>query len=450
MFTREEDVEAHALRRQGWSISAIARHLDRDRKTIRAHLNEEHEAGVRAPAGVDGFAPFVAFVSQRLTDDPHLRGRVLERELRELGFAASYQSLTREIRNRGLRPHCEACAGVSGRATIEIEHPPGVETQWDWLELPDVPWGGTGLIQVGALAHSGMLRGMFAESMSTPHLLQAMDGVARRLGGLTKSWRIDRMAGAVIPGSDRLCAAFADAAKYYGVAVTLCPPRRANRKGVVEAGNDYLAQSWWRTARAHDPEEAQRSLDRFCTHVADDRPRHGATVGELARREGLRPIPERPYPAVIEVRRSVTWGALVSFEGNRYSVPPAFVDGHVLVHAPLGADFLELRSMTGEVLRRHRRRPAGAGAVVRTDADRADLERLVLSTFTTAAPCRRKPNRPPSEAAQTLADDLRSAHNSAGAPQTGRDVSDTGDASRQNASGSTVVSLQRYAEWVSR
>lgn len=31
MFTHGEDVEAHALRKRGWSYSAIARHLGRDR-----------------------------------------------------------------------------------------------------------------------------------------------------------------------------------------------------------------------------------------------------------------------------------------------------------------------------------------------------------------------------------------------------------------------------------
>jgi len=35
MLTQGEDVEAHALRERGWSISAIARHLGHDRKTIR-------------------------------------------------------------------------------------------------------------------------------------------------------------------------------------------------------------------------------------------------------------------------------------------------------------------------------------------------------------------------------------------------------------------------------
>ncbi len=34
MLTQEEDVEAHHLKQRGCSISAVARHLGRDRKTI--------------------------------------------------------------------------------------------------------------------------------------------------------------------------------------------------------------------------------------------------------------------------------------------------------------------------------------------------------------------------------------------------------------------------------
>ena len=49
MFTGNEDMEATALREQGWSISAIARHLGRDRKTVRDHLNGD-PGGRRAPA----------------------------------------------------------------------------------------------------------------------------------------------------------------------------------------------------------------------------------------------------------------------------------------------------------------------------------------------------------------------------------------------------------------
>ncbi len=48
-------------------------------------------------------------------------------EVGRLGYPRSYPSFVRAVRAAGLRPHCEPCRGVSSRATIEIEHPPGEE-----------------------------------------------------------------------------------------------------------------------------------------------------------------------------------------------------------------------------------------------------------------------------------------------------------------------------------
>src|SRR6266542_7851 len=138
LLTWGDDVEVHALRRRGWSISAIARHTGRDRKTVRGYLNGERTPGVRKRA-VDPFAPFLGYVTARLIEDPHLWAITLFDELVGLGFVLSYQSLTREIRARKLRPACLACAGATGRVNSVIEHPPGAETQWDWLDLPDPP-----------------------------------------------------------------------------------------------------------------------------------------------------------------------------------------------------------------------------------------------------------------------------------------------------------------------
>lgn len=47
MLSLEEDVQAQALRQQGWSISAIARHLGVDCKTVRADLSGERVPGRR-------------------------------------------------------------------------------------------------------------------------------------------------------------------------------------------------------------------------------------------------------------------------------------------------------------------------------------------------------------------------------------------------------------------
>ncbi len=45
MLTREDDIDAHALHKRGWKISAIATHLGRDCKTIRAYLKGDRVPG---------------------------------------------------------------------------------------------------------------------------------------------------------------------------------------------------------------------------------------------------------------------------------------------------------------------------------------------------------------------------------------------------------------------
>jgi IS30 family transposase len=68
MLTWGDDVEVHALRERGWSIAAIARHLDRDPKTIRAYVRGERTPGRRRMAP-DPLGPFVAYLAARFADD---------------------------------------------------------------------------------------------------------------------------------------------------------------------------------------------------------------------------------------------------------------------------------------------------------------------------------------------------------------------------------------------
>ena len=252
MLTWGESVEAHALRKRGWSVSAIARHLDRDRKTVRAYLAGQREPGERKPAGPDRFGRFAEYCRIRFADDPHLFATALFEEVRELGYRGSYPSFTRALRSRGLRPRCERCAAAAtpGEYAI-IEHPPGEETQWDWVELPDPPawwgWGKTAHLLTGALSASGKWRGVLAESEEQPYLVASLHAVCERLGGVTRRWRFDRMSTVCHPESGDLTASFAEVAKYYGVAVDVCPSRRGWRKGVVEKANHAAAQRWWRT-----------------------------------------------------------------------------------------------------------------------------------------------------------------------------------------------------------
>jgi transposase len=405
MLTAEEDMEISSLKKRGWSISAIARHVGHDRKTVRAYLSGEREPGVRATVVPDVFDRLEPYVRQRLVGDPHVRATVLFCEVVALGYERSYPTFTAQLRERRLRPHCEPCASSKGRAHVDIEHPAGEEIQWDWLVLDDTPWGAKAYVLVGALSHSGRVRGWFSEADDQAHLVVGIHEVLARFGGTTRRWRVDRMATVIKPGTNQVQRSFVPVAKHYGVAVDPCPPRHGNRKGVVEKSIDYLTQSWWRTARVGSPTEAQASLDRFCVKVADARRRGDTTVAELADTELLLALPPAPYPATVELVRTVAANALVSLWGNRYSVPPGLVGGHVQIRWRLGTDTIDIVT-GGRVATTHVLAPRGAQRTVRLPEHTAALENVVLARFNTDQPCRRKVNRPPSDAALAIADEL--------------------------------------------
>jgi transposase len=419
MLTWGESVEAHALRKRGWSVSAIARHLDRDRKTVRAYLAGQREPGARKPPGPDRFVRFAEYCRIRFADDPHLFATALFEEVRELGYHGSYPSFTRALRSRGLRPRCERCAAAGIPAEFAmIEHPPGEESQWDWVELPDPPawwgWGKTAHLLTGALSASGKWRGVLACSEEQPYLVASLHQVCERLGGLTRRWRFDRMSTVCHPESGDLTASFAEVAKYYGVAVDVCPSRRGWRKGVVEKANHAAAQRWWRTLPDDaSPARAQARLDAWCATHGDARRRvrDGAqtTVGELAAAEPLAALPLTPFPAIITDVRVVSAQALVAWHGNFYSVPPGHAGQQVVVAHRLGTATLDVGTAAGTVLARHRREPDHAGVITRDAGHVTALEDKVLAARGAAAggPCRRKERRPPSAAALAEAAAIR-------------------------------------------
>ncbi len=272
---------------------------------------------------------------------------------------------------------------------------------------------------LGSLSHSGRMRGVLAEALEQAYLIEAMDAVMRKYGGTTRVWRTDRLATVIVPGTRDVQASFAPVAKHYGAIVEPCPPRRGNRKGVVESAVRFACGRWWRTMTATNPVEAQASLDRFCSGIADarlrppgraicDPPSDGSraswpSVAALAEAEPLAALPVMPYPATIEAVARVDDNASVAFRGNRYSVPPGLGGVEMTLRHRLGSPSLEIYSPGGVVLGTHRLVTPGSGAVVRSPEHRVALEAAVLAGFTSARPCERKGNFPPGEAARAEA-----------------------------------------------
>jgi hypothetical protein len=287
--------------------------------------------------------------------------------------------------------------------------------------LPDPPehwgWGSTAHLLVGSLAHSSKWRAVLASSEDQAQLVAGLDAVTRKLGGLTKSWRFDRMATVCHPGSGKVTASFAAVAKHYGVSVKICPPRRGNRKGVVEKANHTAAQRCWRTLPDDATiEQAQAVFDRFAQLRGDTRLRpvtgpggaHGkASVATVAKAEPLAPVPSTPFPATITEQRGVSAQALVAWRGNFYSVPPELARAEVKVAQRLGSEVVEIATASGIVIARHKVEPDGAGVIVRDHGHVVALEKLVLASHDTRTPHRRKERIPPGADALAAAEVLR-------------------------------------------
>jgi transposase len=98
--TRERHTAVHELLEQGWTIIAISRHLNLDRKTVRKFAGAttaeqliNGARGGRPPA----FAEFVPYLQKRVTEDDVVNAAQLYAELRALGFRGSRRTVRRYL-----------------------------------------------------------------------------------------------------------------------------------------------------------------------------------------------------------------------------------------------------------------------------------------------------------------------------------------------------------------
>jgi hypothetical protein len=116
---------------------------------------------------------------------------------------------------------------------------------------------------------------------------------------------------------------------------------------VVDKINHTAAQRWWRTlADELTAEQAQSDVDRFA-RVRGDTRLWGTADGRssvltVAKTEPLSPSPATPYPVILTEARTASRQAMVSYRGNRYSVPPELAAASVTVSHPVGGEFCDI------------------------------------------------------------------------------------------------------------
>lgn len=438
MLSPEDYKEIRALRRQGWSVSAIARRLGRDRKTVRAYVRGERTAGVRAVRPSEFFR-FVPYCRQRLDEDPHLQANALHREIVELGYTGAYSTFTRALRTHLTRPACGCCRPGTDRpvcGTVE-------DVQFDWVQLPAPPveWdcGARAYVLVGSLTRSGRWRAGLAAADDLPHYVEAVDQVLRRLGGTGARWLFDRTPPVCSPAG-KVAATFHEIATYYGASIAIRPqtgpsvPAARARRAVV--------LHWWDTA-ADDVgmQEAQDSLDRLAERSDSWRRRAEGDVRLLL------PLPSKPFPARVRVQRTVGPHGSVSFEGNHYMLPACLAGSEVGIRRRLDEPYLSVTTPHGAVIACFPRAPRGAGRTIAVRSGRITLERPVRLAGGETQSCTAGGSaRPLSRAAPAEARALSGCEDGHPAGPAARDEEQEGDPPLPREAGSGT-SLPRQSKW---
>ena len=233
MLTQEDDVEIHAYAARGWTKAAIARHTGRDRKTVAKYLARPAGAGQGAGAELPGAVP-------RL-----FGGAVRGRPARRRDRAAPRAGRCR-VRSVRIRRWCGSCGGWSCGRSAGLPAPSRAGADGrdrapgrggDPVGLAGAARHAVGRAGVRARRRAvalGPVSGGVLRADDLRSSRRAVHTILVELGGTSRVWRTDRMATIVIPGTDRLTVDAANLAKHYGVEIAVCPPRRAQRKGVVE------------------------------------------------------------------------------------------------------------------------------------------------------------------------------------------------------------------------
>ena len=340
-------------------------------QAVRAYINGSGRPGIRASSAPDPLEPFTKYLAPRFVDDPHVWASALYDEVRRLGPPLSYPSFVRQVGVAGLRPHCEACSGVKGRDTIEIEHPPGRGDPVGLVRAPQRAVGCDGLRAARHAAAMGQSPRRAGRRWTSPTWIEAMDEVLRRLGGTPRVWRTDRLATVSVPGTREGPGLLrpggqALSGRRRGLSTPAGQPQRCS--GILRAL--HLGP----LVADHDGGHTRRGSAlprRFGATTGDARERRGptgerTTVAELADAEPLLALPAARLPGhhrglpdrCRQRQRGLLRQPLLGATGLAGTT--------LLVRHRLSSPTIDVVAPSGAVLVTHRLAPAGSGALVRS------------------------------------------------------------------------------------
>jgi transposase len=304
MQSEETHMELKALRRHGWSVSALAREFGLSRATVRRELKAEVPRRYPSRAKPTALKEAqLAHLERRLEVYPGIRGTLLHAELvQDYGYQGSYTAFIRHLRR--LRP------SMVKDPEVRFETHPGQQVQADWAHLGVRPLGEAMVELYAMVTVLGYSRGValrFATDLRRPTAFEKLGLCLQDLGGSPHEVLTDRdpafCIGQTSDGHAILAPEWVDLSRLLGLVPRACRPYRAKTKGKVERVVREVKESFlpWLSGQALGAGPALADYDELGQRWVQEvvaRRRHrttGRVVDEAwaEERQLLQPIPAR-------------------------------------------------------------------------------------------------------------------------------------------------------------
>jgi transposase len=324
MMTPMEVKMIEELARRGASISAIAREVGRDRKTVRAAFNGgQSGTKKKEEKSVSILDPYKEYIVGRL-EVADFTAQRLYQDIQDQGYEGGYDVVKRFV--GPLR------AEKSRQAVIRFETLPGQQGQVDWT-------GKFGFMELDGvrkrLSCFSMILGFsryqyieFTLSRNTLNFLSCHVHAFEYFEGIPGELLYDNLKTAILSNVDGVVeyqSEFKDFADYYGFTPRACRPYRAETKGKVERPFPYIRSNFFMGREFKDLVDLNEQAWDWLKERANCRI-HGTTrekpeVRFEQEKDKLISLPEKRFRVVATQTRTSTRDCLISYEGNYYSVP---------------------------------------------------------------------------------------------------------------------------------
>lgn len=357
-MTVSHEVEAEIRRlahAEGWPPGTIATQLGVHHDVVERVLDAENAAPKERPPRPSKLDPYKPFIVRKLDEHPTLRATRLFTMIKKRGFSGSAKIVRRYVAT--VRPRARS------KAYLECERLPGEQAQVDWgkVGVLAVP-GGVRVLWVFlmTLAYSRYRYAELVFELGVESLRRSLWRAVTFFGGTPREWLFDNTKAVVIErfgSAKRLQKDLHDFASALHVMPKLCPPRKPEHKGGVERGIRDLKEGYFAGEKVRSIESGNRELLAYIDEVVCARmhPRQPTrTVREVweEERPKLLPLPAHMPSADLVTPVSVDKLANVRLATNRYSVPPSYAGGTLMLVAD--DEVVRLIDGTAEVARHPR------------------------------------------------------------------------------------------------